>query len=274
MSNSTGSTDYTPLVFTSRNVTILISMTIVSMVTVSGNMLVFIVFVKNDQLRKPINYFVISLAVADFAIGLLSVNFYSTYLLYRYWPLGTSVCDFYLCVDYCLCQTSVLNLVAISVERFIAIKFPVYYQNSRKGKSVLFAIGIVWTISFLVWIPLISPFQYKDGQRIAVVDTCYIQFLCESWYITIITACIAYYGPVLLMGILYAKLYFSLVIQKQKFKPWQPQDMDKKGLDNSSGSQGFSSSSISGSKDKEWQQNSTKSAQCHHAWQGTFLHWT
>ena len=62
MSNSTGSTDYTPLVFTSRNVTILISMTIVSMVTVSGNMLVFIVFVKNDQLRKPINYFVISLA--------------------------------------------------------------------------------------------------------------------------------------------------------------------------------------------------------------------
>ena len=84
MSNSTGSTDYTPLVFTSRNVTILISMTIVSMVTVSGNMLVFIVLVKNDQLRKPINYFVISLAVADFAIGLLSVNFYSTYLLYRY----------------------------------------------------------------------------------------------------------------------------------------------------------------------------------------------
>ena len=84
MSNSTGSTDYTPLVFTSRNVTILISMTIVTMVTVSGNMLVFIVFVKNDQLRKPINYFVISLAVADFAIGLLSVNFYSTYLLYRY----------------------------------------------------------------------------------------------------------------------------------------------------------------------------------------------
>ena len=84
MSNSTGSTDCTPLVFTSRNVTILISMTIVSMVTVSGNMLVFIVFVKNDQLRKPINYFVISLAVADFAIGLLSVNFYSTYLLYRY----------------------------------------------------------------------------------------------------------------------------------------------------------------------------------------------
>lgn len=84
MSNSTGSTDYTPLVFTSRKVTILISMTIVSMMTVSGNMLVFIVFVKNDQLRKPINYFVVSLAVADFAIGLLSVNFYSTYLLYRY----------------------------------------------------------------------------------------------------------------------------------------------------------------------------------------------
>ena len=84
MSSSTGSTDYTPLVFTSRKVTILISMTIVSMMTVSGNMLVFIVFVKNDQLRKPINYFVVSLAVADFAIGLLSVNFYSTYLLYRY----------------------------------------------------------------------------------------------------------------------------------------------------------------------------------------------
>lgn len=137
---------------------ILISITIVSLMTVSGNMLVFIAFVKNEQLRKPTNYFVVSLAVADFAIDFLSVNFYSVYLLYGYWPLGTSVCDFYLCVDYWLCQSSVLNLVVISVERFIGMKFPVYYRNSRKGKTVLLAIGIVWTISFLVWIPLILPF--------------------------------------------------------------------------------------------------------------------
>ena len=245
MSNSTGSTEDIPLVFTSRKVMILISITIVSLMTVSGNMLVFIVFVKNEQLRKPTNYFVVSLAVADFAIGLLSVNFYSVYLLYGYWPLGTSVCDFYLCVDYWLCQSSVLNLVVISVERFIGIKFPVYYRNSWKGKTVLLAIGIVWTISFLVWTALILPFRYKDGERIAAPDTCYIYFLYESWYITIITACIAYYVPVLVMAILYAQLYFTLVKQKQKVTSLQPQDMDKKGLNESSCSKRFSSSSVS-----------------------------
>ena len=71
-----------PLQFTTRKIIILLSTTFVSIATVLGNFLVLISYLKSQELRKATNYFIISLAVADFFIGLFSVNFYAVYLLY------------------------------------------------------------------------------------------------------------------------------------------------------------------------------------------------
>ena len=71
-----------PLQFTTRKIIILLSTTFVSIATVLGNLLVLISYLKSQKLRKATNYFIISLAVADFFIGLFSVNFYAVYLLY------------------------------------------------------------------------------------------------------------------------------------------------------------------------------------------------
>lgn len=71
-----------PLQFTTRKIIILLSTTFVSIATVLGNLLVLISYLKSQELRKATNYFIISLAVADFFIGLFSVNFYAVYLLY------------------------------------------------------------------------------------------------------------------------------------------------------------------------------------------------
>lgn len=72
-----------PLQFTTRKIIILLSTTFVSIATVLGNLLVLISYLKSQELRKATNYFIISLAVADFFIGLFSVNFYAVYLLYE-----------------------------------------------------------------------------------------------------------------------------------------------------------------------------------------------
>ena len=93
MINVTVSSEGLPFQFTTRKIIIFLSMTFVSIVTVLGNLLVLISYLKSQELRKSTNYFIISLAVADFFIDLLSVNFYSVYLLYEYWPFRASVCD-------------------------------------------------------------------------------------------------------------------------------------------------------------------------------------
>ena len=51
-----------------------------SLLTVGANTLVIIAFITNKQLRTINNYLIINLAVADFIVGLVSMNFYTAYI--------------------------------------------------------------------------------------------------------------------------------------------------------------------------------------------------
>ena len=231
MVNVTVSSEGLPLQFTTRKIIILLSMTFVSIATVLGNLLVLISYLKSQELRKSTNYFIISLAVADFFIGLLLVNFYSVYLLYGYWPFRASVCNMYLSLDYWLSQASVLNLVATSVERFVAIKLPLRYRVAKKHRITLFSIVGLWAASFLIWVPPILLFQYKDGQPTSSEDTSFIKVFHKKWYVSLITVCIAYYAPVLVVTILYIKICFLIIKQRQKFRTTKYANTSSKNLD-------------------------------------------
>ena len=49
--------------------------------TVAGNVLVLLAFKKNKKLRTVTNYFLVSLAVSDLLIGLVSMPLYSIYII-------------------------------------------------------------------------------------------------------------------------------------------------------------------------------------------------
>ena len=51
-----------------------------SLLTVGANILVILAFFLNRQLRTINNYLIINLAVADFTVGLVSMNFYTAYI--------------------------------------------------------------------------------------------------------------------------------------------------------------------------------------------------
>jgi len=57
-------------------------------VTFGGNLLVIAAFRVDSQLQRVNNYFLLSLAVADFAIGAVSMPLFTVYLLLGRWPLG------------------------------------------------------------------------------------------------------------------------------------------------------------------------------------------
>jgi len=82
-----------------------------------GNLLVLISFRIDAKLQTISNYFLLSLAVADFVIGVVSMPLYSVYLLLDWWPLGQWVCDTWLSIDYTMSNASVANLLVISIDR-------------------------------------------------------------------------------------------------------------------------------------------------------------
>jgi hypothetical protein len=88
-----------------------------SFLTVAGNCMVMISFKIDKQLQTISNYFLFSLAVADFAIGLISMPLFTVYILAGRWQLGPYVCDTWLSLDYLASNASVLNLLIISFDR-------------------------------------------------------------------------------------------------------------------------------------------------------------
>ncbi len=110
--------------------------TIVSICCIGGNLLVLVAFCVDRSVRIANNYFIISLAVTDLTIGLISINFFTMYLLLNRWPLGTVVCDIWLAIDFTACMVSQVTVFLITLDRFLSVRFPVRYRNWRTSKKV------------------------------------------------------------------------------------------------------------------------------------------
>lgn len=177
-----------------------------SLVTIIGNVLVVVSFKVNRQLKTVNNYFLLSLAVADLIIGVISMNLYTAYLVMGYWAMGNWACDLWLSIDYVASNASVMNLLVISFDRYFSITRPLTYRAKRTTKRAGIMIGLAWFVSLVLWAPAILLWQYFEGERTVPPDECYIQFLTEPT-ITFCTAMAAFYLPVTIMSVLYWRIY-------------------------------------------------------------------
>lgn len=205
------STSYTVL----ETVAIATVTTCLSLATIVGNVLVMVSFKMDRRLQTVNNYFLLSLAVADFMIGLISMPLFTAYTLAEGWRLGPVVCDLWLALDYLCSNASVLNLLMISFDRFFSVTNPLRYRAKRNSRRAATMIAAAWSISFITWPPWIMAWPYIEGKRSVPEDRCYIQFLETNTYITVITALIAFYVPVIVMCFLYYRIWRETENRKQ-----------------------------------------------------------
>lgn len=194
---------------------------ILSFLTAGGNLLVLLSFKLDKQLQTVNNYFLLSLAVADLAIGVFSMPFYTVYLVMGRWPLGSWICDTWLSMDYTMSNASVANLIIICFDRYLSITRPLTYRAKRTPRRAGIMIALGWIISFLIWTPLIFAWPYIEGERKVPECECYIQFLETNEYLSSILTVEAFYLPVTLMSILYYKIYRATRKRQKELKNLQ-----------------------------------------------------
>ncbi|KAF7277958.1 hypothetical protein GWI33_009073 [Rhynchophorus ferrugineus] len=108
---------------------------VVAVLAVAGNALVIHVFRKERRLRRRTNYYIVSLAAADFLVGLLGIPFalMSSVGL----PNNLHACLFTVSLLVVLCTISIFCLVAVSVDRYWAILHPMGYSRNVRTKTAL-----------------------------------------------------------------------------------------------------------------------------------------
>ncbi|KAM8828741.1 adenosine receptor A2b-like [Spinachia spinachia] len=118
---------------------------VIAFLSVAGNVLVCWAVCLNSNLQSITNFFVVSLAVADIAVGLLAIPFAIT--------ISTGFCaDFFGCLFIAcfvliLTQSSIFSLLAIAVDRYIAIKDPLRYNSLVTGHRAKCVITLCWVLS-------------------------------------------------------------------------------------------------------------------------------
>lgn len=117
----------------------------------------------DKQLQTISNYFLFSLAIADLAIGLISMPLFTMSTILGHWPLGSFVCDTWLALDYLASNASVLNLLIISFDRYFSVTRPLTYRAKRTTNRAAIMIASAWGISLLLWPPWIYSWPYIEG---------------------------------------------------------------------------------------------------------------
>uniref|UniRef100_A0A3Q3F4Q7 Histamine H2 receptor n=1 Tax=Labrus bergylta TaxID=56723 RepID=A0A3Q3F4Q7_9LABR len=146
------------------NVMLGVLLSFLILLTVSGNVLVCLAVCASRRLRCLTNCFIVSLAVTDLLLGLLVLPFSALLLLNSEWPLGPVFCNFYISMDVMLCTASILTLLVISVDRYLAVTMPLRYASLVLPWRVAVAMTAVWTVSIAVsFLPIQMGWNTVNG---------------------------------------------------------------------------------------------------------------
>lgn len=130
-----------------------IIVTILMIVVVIGNLLVIIAISTEKALKNIQNWFIASLAVADFFLGLIIMPFSLANELMGYWIFGVWWCDIHSAMDVLLSTASIMNLCLISLDRYWSITQAIEYLKKRTPMRAILMITAVWLLSAIICIP-------------------------------------------------------------------------------------------------------------------------
>ncbi|KAH8334686.1 hypothetical protein KR074_001460 [Drosophila pseudoananassae] len=189
---------------------------LVAIVSIIGNVLVIIVFRRERKLRRRTNYYIVSLAMADFLVGSLGVPF--AILASIGLPRNLHACLFTVSLLVVLCTISIFCLVAVSVDRYWAILYPMAYSRNVRTRTAIFIISMCWVAGTIVgFLPLFGWHNKDVGHNqeclfVEVMDYDYLVFL---YFATIIT-------PALLMLAFYTHIYRVIIKQVRQIVTMNP----------------------------------------------------
>ena len=136
-----------------------------SLITICGNLLVIFSFFIDRQIRNPTNYFLLSLSISDFLIGLISMPLYTLYLMLGRWPFGQVICNLWLSLDYTVCLTSIYTVLFITIDRFCSVKIPAKYRKWRSPNKIIVMVILTWVLPILLFFTSIFSWSYGKNKE-------------------------------------------------------------------------------------------------------------
>ncbi len=120
-----------------------------------GNLLVIIVVIINkDHFKNTTNLFILNLAAADLLFLVFCIPFHAViYTVQHGWPFGQFMCKFVHLVQYSSMIASIFTLVAMSLDRYLAVGYPLRTKHMRTPKRAFYTVLAVWFLALVMAMP-------------------------------------------------------------------------------------------------------------------------
>ncbi|XP_063153407.1 adenosine receptor A1 [Candoia aspera] len=189
---------------------------LIALVSIPGNILVIWAVKVNKSLQDATFYFIVSLAVADVAVGALVIPLAIVINVGPRIPFYS--CLMVTCPVLILTESSILALLAIAVDRYLRVRIPIRYKSVVTPKRAGVAIGFCWLISFLVGLTPMFGWNEPKTQResnSSQSDTmvCKFENVISMDYMVYFNFFVWVLPPLVLMLVIYLEVF--RIIRKQ-----------------------------------------------------------
>ncbi|XP_045125313.1 neuropeptide SIFamide receptor-like [Portunus trituberculatus] len=177
-----------------------------------GNCFVIAVVFRTPRMRTPTNYFIVNLAMADVLVVVFCLPATLLSNIYYPWMLGWLMCKSVAYVQGVSVSASVNSLVAVSLDRFLAIWFPMKLQiTTYRARAI---IVLIWIMAVVSPIPYFVYFE----TNIFIPDLPDLLVCVEMWpsreaewlYFLIAHLLLCYLLPLVLISFCYFMIWIKV----------------------------------------------------------------
>ncbi|XP_075126237.1 proteinase-activated receptor 1-like [Leptodactylus fuscus] len=133
--------------------------TVVVTLALPLNVMAILMFLLKIKIKTLAVVYMLNLAIADVLfVAVLPFN-----IVYRFsgnnWKIGDGTCRFVTAAFYCNMYCSILLMTSISVDRYMAVVFPIHSRSWRTKKRAWLVCVFIWLISIASTVPLLLTKQ-------------------------------------------------------------------------------------------------------------------
>ena len=180
---------------------------ILALPIVIGNTLTIVAIRRTPRLQTNTNQFVVSLSVADLTLG-IGMPFHAAWYVVNALRSSKYVCLIRLFLAFTSAAASILNLLLISIDRYVAVLHPLHYPTLVTPVRVKALIAISWVYALLLGgaVFLTEEWHLETGCAIIYsVSRVYLLTACSIQFSVILGVMFVLYGRILLVAYNHAK---------------------------------------------------------------------
>ncbi|XP_063775678.1 growth hormone secretagogue receptor type 1 [Pseudophryne corroboree] len=176
---------------------------------IMGNIMTMLVVSKYKDMRTTTNLYLSSMAFSDLLIFLcMPLDLYRLWQ-YRPWNFGSALCKLFQFISESCTYSTILNITALSVERYLAICFPLRAKVLITKGRVRLLILLLWAVSFLSAGPIfvLVGVEYENGTDPLDTNECKAtEYAVRSGLLTVMvwTSSVFFFLPVFCLTVLYS----------------------------------------------------------------------